>query len=83
MLRGIGCPAETLIPFDKYAAAANSLVEPSSAAKAVNRGVTAIERVDVLVHCMASQQGTRITSLDEVVARVDARLADNRAASDA
>ena len=83
VLQGIGCPAETLIPFDKYAAAANSLIEPSSAAKAVNRGVTAIERVDLLVQCMASQQGTRISSLDEVTARVDARLADNRAASDA
>ncbi len=82
VLQGIGCPAESLIPFDKYAAAANSLIAPSSAAKAVDRGVPAIERVDRLVQSLAGQQGARIAMLDKVVERVDARLAANQAASD-
>ena len=48
-----------LVPFEKYAAAANDLVRPSSAARALNNGVPNIERTDRLVQLIAAQFGMR------------------------
>jgi hypothetical protein len=66
------------VPFDKYAAAANSLLTPSSAARALYAGAPYIERVDRLVQTIAAQKGMKLAALDEVVALVDARLELNR-----
>lgn len=74
----LGNPVETLVPFDKYAAAAESLTEPSSAAKAVNRGSSSIERVDRLVYIIAQQQSVRLKLLEEIVSCVDCRLEANQ-----
>lgn len=52
----IGADPKDLVPFDKYANAAKDLSQPSSAAKALARGVTAIERVDKLVQLLAHQK---------------------------
>ena len=45
------------MPFEKYAAAAQSLSRPASAARALNNGVPNIERADKLVQLIAKQKG--------------------------
>ncbi len=74
----LGAAPTDLVPFEKYAAAAESLVRPSSAARALFAGVPNIERVDRLVQSIAMQQGMRLAALDTTVAIIDARLAMNR-----
>jgi hypothetical protein len=66
------------VPFEKYAAAAQGLVRPSSAARALFAGAPNIERVDRLVQAIAQQKGLRLPVLDTTVALVDVRLAQNR-----
>jgi ketopantoate reductase len=76
---GLGADPDDLVPFEKYAKAAEGLLKPSSAARALFGGATEIERVDCLVRRIAKQQGQQSDVLDEVVSLVDARLAKNRA----
>ncbi|MGD9953830.1 MAG: hypothetical protein AB7S87_14735 [Burkholderiales bacterium] len=76
----LGAEPKDLVPFEKYAAAANGLTGPSSAARALYGGAPNIERVDRLVKAIAAQKGMRSAALDEVVALVDAQLEKNRAA---
>src|SRR5262249_7145949 len=68
----LGANPDDLVPFEKYAAAANGLVRPSSAARALFAGAPNIERVDRLVQSISSQLGLRNAVLDETVALVDA-----------
>ena len=75
----LGAAPDDLVPFDKYAAAANDLVRPSSASRALNNGAPNIERTDRLVQAIGAQYGLRNAVLDRTVALVDARLAANRA----
>jgi hypothetical protein len=77
----LGAAPDDLVPFEKYAAAAEGLVRPSSAARALFAGAPNIERVDRLVQAIAAQKGLRNPVLDETVALVDARLAANRKAA--
>jgi hypothetical protein len=44
-----GAPRAALVPFDSYAKAAQHLVRPSSLARALAHGATAVERIDLLV----------------------------------
>ncbi|HKS86762.1 MAG TPA: hypothetical protein VJR71_14870, partial [Pseudolabrys sp.] len=74
----LGAAPADLVPFEKYATAAESLVRPSSVARALFAGAPNVERVDRLVQAIAMQQGMRSTTLDSTVAFVDARLAVNR-----
>src|SRR5687768_14032807 len=74
----LGAKESDLVPFDKYAAAAQSLGSPSSAARALYAGAPYIERVDRLVQAIAAQKGLRLPILDEVVGLVDAKLEANR-----
>jgi hypothetical protein len=69
-----------LVPFEKYAAAAQELSRPASAARALNNGALNIERADKLVQLVAQQNGMAHPILDEIVALVDRRLDANRAA---
>src|SRR3954451_11966901 len=46
--RRLGADATDQVPFEKYAKAAESLLKPSSAARAVSNGAPFIERVDLL-----------------------------------
>ena len=75
---GLGADENDLVPFEKYAAAAQSLVTPSSAARALFAGAPNIERVDRLVKTIAAQKGEKSAVLDETTALVDARLEINR-----
>jgi hypothetical protein len=79
----LGADEKDLVPFEKYAAAANGLASPSSAARALYGGAQNIERVDRLVQAIAAQKGMRSPVIDEVVALVDAQLEVNRRASQA
>jgi hypothetical protein len=74
----LGAQESDLVPFEKYAAAAQSLGSPSSAARALYAGAPYIERVDRLVQAVAAQKGMRLPALDEVVKLVDAKLEANR-----
>ena len=79
--RKLGAAPDDLVPFEKYAAAANGLVRPSSAARALYNGAPNIERTDRLVQTLGAQFGMRHPLVDETVATVDARLAINRKAA--
>jgi len=81
LCKSLGADAADLVPFEKYAAAANGLTGPSSAARALYGGAPNIERVDRLVQTIARQKGKSSPVLDEVVALVDAQLALNRKAA--
>ncbi|MGE0851044.1 MAG: hypothetical protein AB7O44_15680 [Hyphomicrobiaceae bacterium] len=74
----LGANPGDLVPFEKYAAAAQSLVRPASAARALNNGVPNIERADKLVQLIARQKGLSHPTIDATVALVDERLAANR-----
>jgi hypothetical protein len=77
----LGASPDDLVPFEKYAAAANDLVRPSSAARALDNGAPNIERTDRLVQLIGAQYGMRNAVVDQTVAVVDARLAANRKAA--
>jgi hypothetical protein len=64
------------VPFEKYAAAAESLTRSASAARALNNGAPNIERADKLVQ--SKQKGVSHPALDAIVALVDRRLETNR-----
>jgi len=74
----LGADEKDLVPFAKYAAAAQGLAGPSSAARALYAGAPNIERVDRLVRTIAAQKGMRSAAVDEIVALVDAKLEENR-----
>lgn len=76
----LGASREDLVSFDKYAAAADGLAKPSSAARALAAGATHIERVDITVQTLAAQLGMHNATVDETTRLVDAWLAENRAA---
>jgi hypothetical protein len=77
----LGADEKDLVPFEKYAAAAQGLASPSSAARALFGGAPNIERVDRLVQAIAAKKGMRLDALDEVVRLVDAKLESNRKAA--
>src|SRR3954469_17635865 len=74
----LGAKPEDLVPFEKYAAAAQSLTRPASAARALNNGAPNIERADKLVQLIAKQKGLNNPVIDQIVALVDSRLEANR-----
>ena len=74
----LGAKPEDLVPFEKYAAAAQSLTRPASAARALQNGAPNIERADKLVQLIARQKGLSNAAIDAQVALVDERLEANR-----
>ena len=74
----LGADRKDLVPFEKYAKAAESLGSPSSAARALAAGATNIERVDRLVQTIAKQKGMQNPVVDQTVALVDSWLDKNR-----
>jgi hypothetical protein len=77
----LGAREEDLVPFEKYAAAAQSLSRPASAARALQNGAQHIERADKLVQLVARQLGLRHPVVDRIVDLVDTRLHVNREAA--
>src|SRR6266568_680972 len=74
----LGANEKDLVPFEKYANAALSLLTPSSAARALANGAPNIERTDRLVQAIAAQKGMRLAAVDQTVAVVDGWLEKNR-----
>ena len=74
MARKLGADAADQVPFAKYAKAAESLLKPSSAARAVAAGAPFIERVDLLVKLISHQLGTPNPEIDRTVEIVDQKL---------
>nr|WP_246482533.1 hypothetical protein [Methylopila capsulata] len=72
--RRLGADPQDQVPFEKYAKAAESLLKPSSAARAVASGAPFIERVDLLVKLVSHQLGLPNAAIDETVRTVDGRL---------
>jgi hypothetical protein len=81
LCQSLGAKDDDLVPFEKYAAAAKSLANPSSVARAVYGGASHVERVDKLVQTIAAARGLRHPAIDETVAQIDAMLARNREAA--
>jgi hypothetical protein len=77
VLRIGGQPGD-LVPFDKYAAAAERLINPSSAARAIAAGAPLAERVDKLVQLIGWQYGISHPAIDQTVALVDSKIDQNR-----
>jgi len=80
LCRAMGAAESDQVPFEKYAAAANGLAKPSSAARALANGAPNIERVDSLVQRIAAERGMHLATVDATVAAVEQRLAENRRA---
>jgi hypothetical protein len=57
LVRRLGADPADAVPFEKYAKAAESLLKPSSVARAIAAGAPFIERVDVLVQLIARDLG--------------------------
>ena len=70
----LGADPKDQVPFAKYAKAAESLLKPSSAARAVAGGAPFIERVDLLVKLISHQLGTPSPEIDRTVQIVDQKL---------
>ena len=64
----LGAKPDDLVPFEKYAAAAQSLTRPASAARALQNGAPNIERADKLVQLIARQKGLSNAAIDAQVA---------------
>ncbi len=77
----LGAERDDLVPFDKYAKAAEGLAKPSSGARARAAGATHIERVDLLVKTIAQAKGLQDAAIDLIVDRVEHHLQKNRAAA--
>ncbi len=77
LVQRLGAETGDQVPFVKYAGAANGLLKPSSAARAIDAGAQQIERVDRLVLLIAEKLGMPADDLAETVATVDARLDGN------
>jgi hypothetical protein len=80
LCKRLGAEAADLVPFEKYAKAAEGLAKPSSAARALFAGAEHVERVDSLVRCIARQLDLHSEVLHEIVELVDERLGRNRLA---
>jgi hypothetical protein len=72
--RRLGADPKDQVPFEKYARAAESLLKPSSAARAVASGAPFIERVDLLVKLISHQLGMANAEIDRTVQVVDQKL---------
>jgi len=72
--RRLGADPADQVPFAKYAKAAESLLKPSSAARAVAAGAPFIERVDLLVKLISHQLGMPSAEIDRTVEIVDQKL---------
>lgn len=77
LAQSLGADPADAVPFEKYAKAAESLLKPSSAARAVAAGAPFIERVDMLVQLIGQGLGMPNSEIDVTVATVEARLTGN------
>src|SRR5439155_22599155 len=72
--RRLGADPQHQLRVEKYAKAAESLLKPSSAARAVASGAPFIERVDLLVKLVSDQLGAPSAEVVRTVQTVDQKL---------
>lgn len=77
LARKLGADPADQVPFEKYANAAEKLLKPSSAARAIYSGATQIERVDRLVQVIGAKMGMKSDAIDRIVRTVDSKLRAN------
>ncbi len=77
LARKLGADPADQVPFEKYSKAAESLLKPSSAARAVAAGAPFIERVDLLVKLISHQLGMPSPEIDRTVQTVDVKLGES------
>lgn len=77
LARKLGADVSDQVPFDKYAAAAEKLMKPSSVARAIESGVTQIERVDKLIQIIGGAMDMQSNTVDSIVRNVNAKLVSN------
>ena len=78
----LGADPADQVPFEKYARAAESLLKPSSAARAVAGGAPFIERVDLLVKLISHQLGVPNAEIDRTVQIVNQKLNEGSTAAE-
>jgi len=74
----LGGSADDLVGFDKYVVATDKLIAPSSLARAIASGATAVERIDKLVQLIGREHGIAHPAIDRTVALIDAALASTQ-----
>jgi hypothetical protein len=72
--RRLGANPKDQVPFENKAA--ESLLKPSSPARAVSNGAPFIERVDLLVKLISHQLGMPNADIDRTVQTVDQQLSE-------
>lgn len=77
LVQRLGGDVADAVPFEKYANVANSLLKPSSAARAISAGAINIERVDKLVQTIGHAFDMQHSVVDHIVGTVDSRLRAN------
>lgn len=78
LVKKLGGERGDAVPFEKYAKAAENLLKPSSAARAIDAGAVNIERVDRLVQTIGKAFDMQHPTVDAIVKTVDTRLQANR-----
>lgn len=73
----LGARGDDQVAFQKYAQAAQGLLKPSSAARALDGGAVHIERIDLLIKLIADQHEHQSDVVDEIVRRVNGWLDKN------
>ncbi|MEL7467194.1 MAG: 2-dehydropantoate 2-reductase N-terminal domain-containing protein [Pseudomonadota bacterium] len=77
LARHLGADPADQVPFEKYAKAAESLLKPSSAARAISAGAPLIERVDRLIQLIGRAADRPHLEVDRTVKIVNEKLAQN------
>jgi len=77
LLSALGVPEEIVVPFEAYAKAAQSLVRPSSIARALEAKATAVERVDTLIVNLLKTEGLDTDEIGENCELIDRLLEAN------
>lgn len=79
LVLGLGAEAKDMVAFAAYAKAAEQLDRPSSLARGLAAGATAVERIDRLVLNLMRMNGRDIASVAPIVATIQDRLERNAA----
>ena len=74
----LGADPSDGVPFEKYAKAAESLLKPSSVARAIAAGAPEVERVDKLVQLIGQSLGMENDAINKTVETVDQCLTANQ-----
>jgi hypothetical protein len=73
----LGATMQDLVPFEKYAAATQTLLKPSSVARSLAAGERHVERIDLLVDKLAQNMGMDTSLIAPTVTHVNAWVERN------